>query len=56
MRHRLFASVLLMFPLPLFAVVTLINTTAHAASIQGPQGIEVVATGLSNPRGSGPGT
>lgn len=51
MRTKRFIVLLLVFIVPVLAVVTLFDVAAHPASIEAPAGIEVVAGGLSNPRG-----
>jgi hypothetical protein len=51
MRKKLYLVLFMMFLMPLLAVVALFHAPALAVYSQAPQGMEVIATNLSNPRG-----
>lgn len=51
MRIKLFVVLMIMVLAPIAVLAVVVNTTAQAAEVQAPEGIEVVATDLDNPRG-----
>lgn len=51
MRKKLFVGLLVMFAVPIFAVAAMFDVAAHAAEQGAVAEVEVIASGLSNPRG-----